>query len=223
MSDLSQNWAKPTMATEQRVTVDRELAQMQEGTIRSLFQVAADILIELRDKSGLENVTLLDIGCGSAYYYDVIEYLLPGWVQYTGVDFSPSMIELARKHHPALSLLQADTRDLSRFGDRAFDIVLSGAVLMTVREWLPALKELARVTARWLILHRTPLYWSDEPTSIGRTTAYGNRTWNVRFNKQQLVSILHRLGLELLSIRSSDSTTEPRRGQTLLFERVDLT
>jgi SAM-dependent methyltransferase len=221
MSDLSQSWAESIMATEQRIVVDRELAQMQEGIIRPLFRVAADILIELRGRNSLKNVTLLDIGCGSAYYYDVIGYFLPGWVQYTGVDFNPSMIELARKHHPALSLLQADTRDLSQFEDRAFDVVLSGAVLMTIREWLPALKEQARVTARWLILHRTPLYWDDELTSIGKTTAYGNQVWDVRFNKQQLVSILSELGFELLSVRSSDNTTDPQRGQTLLFERVD--
>jgi ubiquinone/menaquinone biosynthesis C-methylase UbiE len=66
--------------------------------------------------------------------------------------------------------------------DKAYDVVLSGAVLVHVKEWKEAVRELARITGSYLILHRTPItdaksYRIEKRISAGVPTFYN------KFNK----------------------------------------
>ena len=60
---------------------------------------AAEILKETVD----EGDTVLDVGCGSGYFFRSLqERSVP--VEYWGVDSSPSLIEIGRRHLPAIGL-----------------------------------------------------------------------------------------------------------------------
>lgn len=71
------------------------------------------------------------------------------------VDFSQAMLDLAAEEAQKrgiknISFVKADARDLTRYGDRAFDKVLSinTPVSFSGREWKVALAEMCRVTAK---------------------------------------------------------------------------
>jgi ubiquinone/menaquinone biosynthesis C-methylase UbiE len=75
----------------------------------------------------------------------------------THVDFAPAMLDIARKKARDLATItfsQANAVDLSRFGDRSFDLVLNmdGAISFCGSEAERAIREACRVTKRTLIL-----------------------------------------------------------------------
>lgn len=79
-----------------------------------------DDLLRLGAAHGLRGDTVLDVGCGTGKGFMP---LLDLGRQVTGVDISPSMVELARaKAGPAVRIEVADMRELPTYG--AFDLVL---------------------------------------------------------------------------------------------------
>ncbi|MEK9671258.1 MAG: class I SAM-dependent methyltransferase [Rhodospirillaceae bacterium] len=99
---------------------------------------------------GNEVVSVLDVGCSAGILYDQLRRhcLLTGrpLPHYTGVDFSRSQIERARRKYPHAFFRTGDAADL-RFPDNAFDIVVSYSVLSFLPQdrVVPALGELLRV------------------------------------------------------------------------------
>jgi SAM-dependent methyltransferase len=79
-----------------------------------------DDLLRLGSAHGLRGDTVLDVGCGTGKGF--MPLLDLGW-QVTGVDISPSMVELARaKAGPEVRIEVADMRELPAYG--SFDLVL---------------------------------------------------------------------------------------------------
>lgn len=68
---------------------------------------------------------LLDIGCGSVRYAD--EFTDRGF-EYTGIDISAKILEVAKKRWPSLHFRRMSFRDL-RFPDGSFDAVFSCCAL----------------------------------------------------------------------------------------------
>ncbi|MDE1992371.1 MAG: class I SAM-dependent methyltransferase [Rhizobiaceae bacterium] len=64
---------------------------------------------------------VLDIGVGGGR---TAELLRPIATDYLGVDYTPQMVELARKNHPDLRFEHMDARDLSALADGSFDLVV---------------------------------------------------------------------------------------------------
>jgi len=214
-----QNYANLGIAKQQRVLADRQLAAMREGNPPTHFQVVGEILTQLKAESGLENLAVLDAGCSSAYYWEIFEQYVPGWVQYTGLDASVEMVELARVRYSELCVLEGDAKDL-QFPDSNFDLVFASALIGHVSNWKLALKELARVACRWLLLHRTWL-WDGQETKH-TYTAYGHDFWYLCLNRDELLDTINDLGFECVLERDTGERT-PRTSWTAmthLFERL---
>lgn len=64
---------------------------------------------------------ILDIGIGTGRTTPFLASLTD---DYTGVDYSPEMVQRAKELHPRANLLECDARDLSRFGPARFDFIL---------------------------------------------------------------------------------------------------
>ena len=221
---LAQAYTDPAIAAKQRGWyVNTQLAAMYAGNAPRHFSVLGELLQGLKAQSDLESVTLLDAGCASCYYHEIVDFYVPGWIEYTGVDYNSGMVEMTHKLYPGLPIYQADMHDLNLFPDKSFDVVMEGATLTQIRDWKPALSELARVAKHWLILHRELLYWNDEPTSYEVVEAYDNQVWSVRFNKLELVNFLAAQGFSLVSTACVDSSGMPQLGQIMLFERLPMT
>lgn len=87
------------------------------------------------------NSRVLDVGCGTGKGIE----LLPGNVDYVGVDLSAAMLEVARTNFPTKRFVLGDARGLP-FSDKTFDVVVSTyGSLSHVLEIEVALAEIARV------------------------------------------------------------------------------
>lgn len=95
---------------------------------------------------------VLDIGVGAGR---TTGYLAPLAHRYEAVDYSPVMVEYARKTLPGISVRQADFRDLSIFNDESFDFVFATDNVIDAlahEDRLRALRESCRVLRRGQIV-----------------------------------------------------------------------
>jgi ubiquinone/menaquinone biosynthesis C-methylase UbiE len=113
--------------------------------LTDLSNAETTILNEM--KTVLRNSSLLDIGCGAGR---TTIHFAPECKNYTGIDYAESMIEYCKKTFisPNTDFFQCDARDMSRFPDAHFDIVLfsfNGIDCVSYADRMEVLNEIARV------------------------------------------------------------------------------
>lgn len=202
---LCAGWQDTSIPDKQRWLVQQELAAMYAGQIPAHFVALAELV-----KPCLGPATnILEIGCSSGYYYEILEYLLNRRIDYTGADYSPAMIDMARQYYSRPEFVVADGSDLP-FSDRQFDIAISSCVLLHVANYPEHIAETARVAKQYVVAHRTPIS-RTHPTSCYGKTAYGVETVEFCFNEKEFLSLFRQEGFVLESYReiamSSDGET----------------
>lgn len=107
-----------------------------------------------------ENSHVLDMGCGTGHQ---LFKMAPKIKTGIGIDLSDRMIAFAndqkvRKGFNHLSFDLASGSDLSRFGDKEFDLATTTLVLheMDTDQRIPALKEMIRVSKKQVITDWSP-------------------------------------------------------------------
>src|SRR5690606_6001917 len=153
------------------------LEEARRGRPRVDFEVAARAV----EATGLARPSILEVGCGSGYYSEVLRLLLPRPAAYVGLDYSPSMLARARRAYPDERFLRGDARALP-LADGSFDVVLSGASLMHIVEYDRAIDESVRVARGWCIFHTVPVL-ERRGTTLLRKRAYGEPVVEVVFNR----------------------------------------
>ena len=192
---LAASWKAPSIPARQRAIVQLELARMYAGEIPDPYFALADMLKPF----AMNGTKVLEIGCASGYYYEVLEYLLSKHLEYTGVDYSDAMIGMARDYYPEAVFFSADAKSLF-FADRQFDVVISSCVLLHLSNYMEHLDESLRVTDQIIVLHRTPVCRLS-PTRKMVKQAYGVETIEFCFNESELLSRVIGRNFELLDAR----------------------
>lgn len=134
MSDSRQAafWSRRQLAR-RRAPTHPVVAAYVRGKIRCLS----------RHVSLSPDTTLLDVGCGNGYF----SHHFGAICRVTGVDFSATMLKMNRLPRK----LQMDAGRLG-FADRSFDIVFCHALLHHVPDAGQAIREMARVARRHVII-----------------------------------------------------------------------
>jgi SAM-dependent methyltransferase len=190
-ANSSSGWFAARTVSRQERAYRGLIAAMKDGEPRLDFRIAAEAVAA----TGLSNPRLLEIGCGSGYYSEVLAALLPGSVRYTGIDYSDAMIARAREHYPSIAFEVADATKLP-YADQAFDIAFNGVSLMHILDYHAAIREAARV-ARFCIFHSVPVF-DDYRTTFLSKYAYGAPVVEVVFGRQELMSLCNEAGLRLV-------------------------
>jgi trans-aconitate methyltransferase len=87
------------------------LANLAAGIVDRVFEPVIDALTALP----LERFSLLDAGCATGYYSEVIRSRVPKDVWYRGCDFSEAMVEQARAlSRPAVRRRGSDAPGIRR-------------------------------------------------------------------------------------------------------------
>ncbi len=215
-------WTDPRIPEKQWEIVQRQLLNLMENKLTPEFAVFLETIesgIEMRPTS---TRTLLEIGCSSGYYGQVLDSRHSG-IEYTGVDFSEEFIKFGKSKFPSLKLEFGDTTNL-QFENLSFGIVVSASVLLHVFEWRLGVMESARVAKDLLILHRTPV--SKAKTALFTKNAYGVKMIEWTFNEDELITEVLSQGFRLIKSSPvypgeviSDDSGLPIQF-TYLFERV---
>jgi len=191
--DLTLSWKKPEMALRQRSLVQQELQSTFRGKPPLVFRVLSEALRPIA-KPG---TSILEIGCSSGYYFEVLEYFQNRSIDYFGVDYSEPMIALAQSYYPRAKFKVADGAQMP-FAEGQFDIAISSGVLLHAPNYAEHILETARVAKRFVVAHRTPIC-RQRQTQYFKKLAYGAETVELRFNEAELLRLFLDQGLELVS------------------------
>jgi SAM-dependent methyltransferase len=220
VSDSAEGWRSPRTVARQERAYRGLLAGMHKGHPRIDLRVAAEAVTA----TGLERPRLLEIGCGSGYYAEVFAELVQGGVSYTGIDYSGAMIARARSNYPTAVFEIADATRLP-FADAAFDIAFNGVSLMHIIDYEAAIRETARVSGGYCILHTVPVF-QNYPTAYLSKYAYGAPVVEIIFGKDELMSLCSKAGLHLqrewpgIPYDVSSVTGHRSRTETYLFSKA---
>lgn len=198
-AELGGAWQDPSIPLQQRAVADAELAKLRQGEVIPVFGV----LLDLVRASGATG-DVLEIGCASGYYSEVLR--AGGWRgRYFGVDYSESLIDLAKHCHPESIFVARDATDLGDMGP--FDLVISAACLMHVPRWQQAVAEAVRVAKGPVIFHRTTIDSSGE-TTYWRKEAYGVPCLELHFGEAEMLQTFTQNGLQVVTYRDSSVASD---------------
>lgn len=94
--------------------------------------------------------SFLDAGCGEGFVAELMLKQFPG-LKLTGFDFNSESVALARIKNPGVTFVEASIFDIP-FPEKSFDLVGCFEVLEHQTNPRPALKELARVTRKHVLI-----------------------------------------------------------------------
>ncbi len=117
---------------------------IQRRLIERFLHTLADRITALQPGS------FLDAGCGEGFVTELLRTRLPE-TTLSGFDFNPAAVRLATAKNPAVSFVTASIYDLP-YPDASFDAVGCFEVLEHQADPTPALRELARVSRRAVVL-----------------------------------------------------------------------
>ncbi|MTD94660.1 methyltransferase domain-containing protein [Hyphomicrobium sp. xq] len=190
---LRDAWKNEDIPQSQRQLVDRQLDAFRRGSRIDVFDVLIAALRSLPEMSSTS--TVLEIGCSSGYYSEVLQIAgIP--LEYSGCDYSPAFVDLAKRRYPDLNFNVEDSTMLS-YPEEAFDVVVSGCCLLHIPEFGKAVEETGRVARRFAIFHRTPVVLG-QPTTWYRKKAYGVETIEIHFNEDEFTALLEKSGLPII-------------------------
>jgi SAM-dependent methyltransferase len=192
---LRNSWQDPALPSRQLQFVNQQLREYRAGARVDVFDVFVESLRYLLSDLPMDS-TLLEIGCSSGYYSEVIEIAgLP--VKYSGCDYSEAFVRLAKKRYPSLHFTVADATALG-YPDNCFDVAVSGSCLLHIPDYAKGIEETVRVARHYAIFHRTPVFWGQDEQWY-RKLAYGIETVEIHFNEAKFLALLQRNGLELIA------------------------
>jgi SAM-dependent methyltransferase len=168
--------------------------------IRNTQDLQSKEFIELFMK-GLPGKEVLDVGC--AYGRDSATFLSNGF-HVTGVDFSPVLIEEARKRVPGATFLVQDMRSLS-FPSASFDGIWAAACILHL-----AKHEVPRVFSEFhQLLRPSGLFFCGVKLGSGEGVVNDERYGGAQkfesyFQEDELRALLADAGFEILSALRKD-------------------
>jgi len=190
-------WYDPVVAERQHAAYRILIREMYAGQPRRDLAVLAEAV----RLTGVADPSILEVGCGSGYYSEILSQLLQCPVRYVGLDYSPAMIRLARNHYRDQPFVVSDAAAMP-FADGTFDIVLNGVSLMHILRYKAAITESRRVARFWCIFHTVPVLHRRE-TTVMQKRAYGQPTIEVIFNEEELYHLLEEKGLSVQHVLDS--------------------
>jgi SAM-dependent methyltransferase len=222
MTASSAGWLAARTVARQERAYRGLIAAMKRGEPRIDFKVAAEAV----DATNITHPRLLEVGCGSGCYSEVLATLLADGISYIGIDYSQAMIARARAHYPSTIFDVGDATRLP-YADASFDIVFNGVSLLHIIDYRAAIGEAARVASHYCIFHTVPVF-DEYRTTFIRKYAYGAPVIEIIFDKQELMSLCQHAGLRLerewacIAYEMREVTGHHSTTQTYLFSKSNV-
>jgi 2-polyprenyl-3-methyl-5-hydroxy-6-metoxy-1,4-benzoquinol methylase len=202
---LAKSWTATSIPARQRQLVDSQLQDFAAGKSIEAFDAFVDLLRPHAQEG--QSQSLLEIGCSSGYYSDVLRLRGLPFV-YNGCDYSSAFIEMARSLYPGLNFRVEDATQLT-YPDASFDTVVSGCCLLHIPNYEIAIAETARVARNLVLFHRTPLV-IGRPTEVFTKVAYGVETIEIHLSQTLFYQLLADRGLKVVQTATLTTEQTPR-------------
>lgn len=111
-----------------------------ENYLKNLVKLLKSVKIE----------SILDAGCGEGFTLNRIQKENVA-SKYEGIEFNPQSIKIAKSLYPKLNIKKATIYELP-FKDKSFDLVMSTEVLEHLEDPRKGLKELIRVSKKYILI-----------------------------------------------------------------------
>ena len=149
-SDWSAPWHDADVPEYQGRQAAIDLRDWLAGKPHEAFDAFKAVVQAIPDH-GDKIIRFIEVGSGCGYGKAVLNSFRPRW-HYHGIELSQHMIDYAREHHPGY-YQQGDAQSLddSFIG---YECVMLAAVIQHVPDWRKAVSEAARISGKWVILHR---------------------------------------------------------------------
>ncbi len=184
--------------------------------------VAAPV-VEIVRRLDLKRLKILDVGCSSGYYNDFFKWAGLD-LRYDGCDVSPHFISMAKKKYRWVDFKTAPMTRLP-YGRGSFDIALASGVLHYELDYKRALGELARVSNKYILLHRLPVFETniENKLSYYRKIGYGVEMMEIVFDWKTLLALFSRLELNIKEYLAGDrlDIKTPAQWTTILLEKTE--
>jgi len=123
---------------------------LQKYLLNNFYKSLIEMLKQVQHDKDYVIKTILDAGCGEGFTLNKL-YQEEMGEELEGIDGSEEAISIGKKIHPHLSLKRASIYKLP-YKDSSFDLVLSTEVLEHLEEPEKALKEIIRVSRKYILL-----------------------------------------------------------------------
>jgi SAM-dependent methyltransferase len=170
-SDHRESWKDPDVARQMEELVTGELEHPDGVPPYRAFIEAIDEL--LRENDLPDPAQILDFGCGVGHYSELLSRRFPGRFAYTGCDYSPAMVDVARSRWPDRQFVVNDLF-ANQLPLETFDVVFAGALVDVVPDYEAALDVLLGGGSRYVVLHRQQL--ADGSSHVDVVGGYENQT-----------------------------------------------
>ena len=192
-SSLTDSWKEAGVARQMTELTSEELDHTEDVPAFAVFVDAVGALV---DELGLPHpARLLDVGCGTGHYSELLARFFPDRIDYTGCDYAPAMIEAARARWPGRTFVVNDLFD-NKLDLDAFDVLFASALVDVVPAWEDALEILFATKAPHVLLHRQRT--TGGVSTVRRAAGYpGQKTYRTYINVAQLETIAARHGREI--------------------------
>lgn len=214
---FNKTWSSKMIARQHK-TWDNLIKDSNYGNRKDISALTKSL-----NKINLRDYTIIEVGCGSAYNKNLL-FKISKTINYLGLDSSLSALQYARKLDIDNRLIQGTSASIP-LKDNSVDIVLDGAALIHILDWRASVKDYARVSKKFIVLHSITL--TNEKTTLFSKYAYGAKVYELAFNREELASTFFNLNFELTSAESGEIyNLNPYLGietssETWLLERIN--
>jgi ubiquinone/menaquinone biosynthesis C-methylase UbiE len=160
---------------------------LKKFLINNFFNVLLGFL------KGIDIDSILDVGCGEGFTLGKLKEHGIG-KKHTGIDAAKDAIVLGKKENPNLNLSIGDIYNL-KFKDKSFDLVISTEVLEHLADPKKALRELKRISKKYVLLSvpNEPWFYLFNYTQWGKDIGHINK-----WTKSAFVKLIKSQGLKVV-------------------------
>ena len=222
-ADRGSSWTTPSVTSRFRSDIESVLRDsarpLQDGTRWPPFvQAGMNALHTIK----LPDAALLDFGCGSGIFSQALRTspATAKW-KYTGADVNAELLRILREVHPGIRFEHLREGDGIPFEDDEFDVVLASGVLQYVEDWEGTLSELGRVTGKYLLLSRLPVWEHQAPRVLMQHVKHhrGEERYPMHvFRRDSLEDLLTPGFSILLREAGTETYSVPRVGEPVVHQ-----
>tara|TARA_Y100000034_G_scaffold33133_1_gene40659 strand:+ start:853 stop:1650 length:798 start_codon:yes stop_codon:yes gene_type:complete len=118
----------------------------ERNSVKDLYDSERNIVID----TASEVTSVLDVGCAVGGFSSIFHELNAN-IKYTGVDVAPKMVAKAKENHPGSNFYITDGINLD-FHNDSFDLVICTGILIHQPRFLELIKEMVRVSKKYIIV-----------------------------------------------------------------------